>query len=151
MRCRLLVGRLSRQQGLLINGFYVLRESLSNFKKFAEGLIANVEKGEESKDKGSFQLPEMYGGGAGQAAAAGAKGGAKGAPAKAPPAKPGAKGGAADNAEELSAAEEEARRAAEKAEADEARLVAEAMARRQHPHMLLWMKTKLEIIDILLA
>lgn len=65
MRCRLLIGRLCRKQGLMINSFYVLREALSNFKKMAEGLTQEIEKGEESRDKGCFSLPEMYGGGAG--------------------------------------------------------------------------------------
>ena len=47
----------------MVNGFYVLRESLQNFKKFAEGLSSNIEKGEEGQEKGSLLLPEMYGGG----------------------------------------------------------------------------------------
>lgn len=47
----------------MVNSFYVLREGLRNFKKFAEGLSTGIEKGEESSDKGSLQLPEMYGGG----------------------------------------------------------------------------------------
>lgn len=64
LRCRLLIGRLSRKQGLMINSFYVLRESLKNFKKFAEGLVSGIEKGEEKEDKGSFKIPEMYGGSA---------------------------------------------------------------------------------------
>lgn len=108
MRCRLFIGRICRKQGLMVNGFYVLRESLHNFKKFAEGLSSNIEKGEESQEKGSLLLPEMYGGGNALAAA-----GAPGKKGGAPPAKaaPPVKGkGKDDAAPELSAAEEEARR-----------------------------------------
>ena len=69
----------------MINAFYVLRESLSNFKKYAEGLSSNIEKGEEASDKGIFKLPEIYGG-ANLAAAGGAPAGGKKAapPGKAP-------------------------------------------------------------------
>ena len=96
MRYRLLIGRLNRKQGLMINSFYVLRESLNNFKRFAEGMSSDIERGEESREKGSFMLPEMYGGGNAafaSANAAPAKGGKAAAPAKAAPAKGGAKGG----------------------------------------------------------
>ena len=62
MRYRALIGRIYRKQGLMINSFYVLRESLTNFKKYAEGLCSNIEKGEESEGKGHFKLPEIYGG-----------------------------------------------------------------------------------------
>ena len=47
----------------MVNAFYVLRQSLHNFKKFAEGISTGVEKGEEGAEKGSLLLPEMYGGG----------------------------------------------------------------------------------------
>jgi len=77
----------------MISSFYVLRDSLNNFKKFAEGQTSRVERGEESEAKGSFKLPEIYGGT--NAAAALAAAASKGAAAKqAPPAKaPPAKGG----------------------------------------------------------
>ena len=71
---------------MMINSFYVLRESLNNFKKYAEGLTFGIEKGDESEDKGHFKLPEMYGGSnaiaPGGTAAAAPKG--KAPPAKAP-------------------------------------------------------------------
>ena len=91
----------------MVNGFYVLRESLQNFKKFAEGLSTNIEKGEESQDKGSLALPEMYGGGGAALAAGGApkKGGAPPPKAAAP-----AKGKKDDAGPELTAAEETAKR-----------------------------------------
>lgn len=121
MRCRLLIGRLCRKQGLLINSFYVLRDSLTNFKKFAEGLSSNIEKGEESESKGSFKLPEMYGGGANLAQAAAGGKGAKGkaADAKAAPPK-GGKGKEEDKGDEAAAAEEEARKLREQEEAEKA-------------------------------
>ena len=109
MRYRLLIGRLNRKQGLMINSFYVLRESLNNFKRFAEGMSSDIERGEESREKGSFMLPEMYGGGNAAFAstnAAPAKGG-KAAPAKAAPAKAGAKGGKEEEKTEEQAAAEE--------------------------------------------
>lgn len=144
----MLIGRLCRKQGLMVSGFYVLRQSLQNFKRLAEGLSSGVEKGEESDKKGSLKLPEMYGGGgaAAQAPPAAAK---KAPPAKAPA--PKGKGKEEDKAEELSAAEEEAKRVAEAKEAELARLAVEAQTKRKHPHMLLWLKTKIEIISILLS
>lgn len=108
MRCRLLIGRICRKQGLMVNGFYVLRECLQNFKKLAEGISSNVEKGEESPDKGSLSLPEMYGGGGAQAAqAAPAKKGGAPPPKAAPPAKG---KGVVEAAPEMTAEEEEVRR-----------------------------------------
>jgi len=62
LRTRFLLGRVFRKQGLLINSFYVVRQGLINFKLLAEGETRGVEIGEESKDKGSFKLPEMFGG-----------------------------------------------------------------------------------------
>ncbi len=55
-----------------------------NFKLIAEGWTQEVENGTEPKEKGSFELPEMYGGTLATAAVTG-----KGAVAKekAPPAK----------------------------------------------------------------
>ena len=70
MRYRMLIGRLYRKQGMMINCFYVLRESLNNFKKYAEGLVNAIEKGEEADSKGHFKLPEMYGGSMAAAASA---------------------------------------------------------------------------------
>lgn len=59
----------------------------------AEGDSRNIETGEEDKDKGSFKLPEMFGGsGAPAAAGAGAKG--KAPPPKADPKKAAAGKGA---------------------------------------------------------
>ena len=105
----------------MVNGFYVLRESLHNFKKFADGLTNNIEKGEESADKGSLALPEIYGGGGAQMAAQGAPGKKGGAP---PPkaAPPKGKGGKDDAGPELTAAEEEAKREQELKDAEKARL-----------------------------
>jgi hypothetical protein len=90
---------------MLLNAFYILRQGLTNFKHFALGKHPRVETGLEAEDKGTFRLPEMYGGtGLGGGAGgpvdpkAAAKGGAPAqkAPAAADPkAKPGAKGGPA--------------------------------------------------------
>ena len=79
LRSRVLLARTQSKQGLLINSFYILRQALTNFKAFTEGKHTKVETGLESEDKGSFKLPEIYGGtGLGIAAAADpkAKGGA---------------------------------------------------------------------------
>lgn len=123
LRIRMLIGRVYRKQGLYINSFYVLRQSLQNFKAMAEGATNKVEDGAEAKDKGSFSLPDIYGGAAGyQTGASQDKGGAKGgkaAPAKAAPPKQPAKGGkesALDAGDEQSAAEEAARKAKLEAE-----------------------------------
>lgn len=67
----------------MVNSFYVLREGLNNFKKFAEGLSAGIEKGEESTDKGSLLLPEMYGGGNNNFASQASVGKGKAPPGKA--------------------------------------------------------------------
>ncbi len=72
---------------MLLNSFYILRQALTNFKAFAEGKHSKVETGMEAEDKGSFKLPEIYGGsGLGLAAPVDpkAKGGAP--PQKPPPA-----------------------------------------------------------------
>jgi len=83
MRSRCLLGRKFRKQGLLVNAYYSLKQALVNFKLIAEGWSNEVENGHEPKDKGSFELPEMFGGS--NAAGAPAKGGAaKAAPAKQP-------------------------------------------------------------------
>lgn len=100
LRARLLVARIQTKQGLLLNAFYVLRQALTNFKAYADGKHTKVETGVEPEDKGSFKLPEMYGGSglgiAGAPVDPKAKAGApaqKAAPAdpkKAPPGKAGA-------------------------------------------------------------
>lgn len=100
LRARVLVSRIQSKQGLLVNSFYILRQALTNFKAFADGKHVKIETGAESEDKGSFKLPEMYGGtGLGIAAGAGAidpKAKAGAPPVKAPaPVDPKAKPGAA--------------------------------------------------------
>lgn len=115
MRCRGMLGRLFRRQGLLINAYYSLKQALVNFKLIAEGWSNEVETGAEPKDKGSFELPEMFGGNSANAAPA--KGGKAAAPAKAP-AKPaaGAKGQpdpALDDAAQKAASEAEQKKVAE--------------------------------------
>ena len=82
LRSRNMIGRLFRKQGLLLNSYYALKQALVNFKSSAEGWSNDVETGMESKDKGSFELPEMFGGS--NAGAPAAKGGkaAPAAPAK---------------------------------------------------------------------
>ena len=92
----------------------------------SEGVTSKVEDGQESKDKGSFSLPEMYGGAGGYATGASQdKGGAKGKapPPKAAPPKQPAKGGkeSALEAEEAQNAKEEAQRKS-KMEAERAEL-----------------------------
>lgn len=64
-----------------------------NFKLIAEGWTNDTETGQEPKDKGSFALPEMYGGSQPNAPAAAAKGGKEKAPPKGKD-KGGAKGAA---------------------------------------------------------
>ena len=153
LRCRLNIGRVSRKHGFVINSFYVLRESLINIKKFAEGLFSGIEKGEESEQKGSFRLPEMYGGGASafssQSSAPVGKGKQAPPPKAAAPVKAGGKP-IVDPSEELSAAAEQERRKQEQIAAEKARIEVESQPRRQHPHMLLWLMTKVEIVSILL-
>ena len=46
----------------MLQSFYVLRQALLNFKSLAEGKHSKVETGLESEDKGTFKLPEIYGG-----------------------------------------------------------------------------------------
>ena len=60
LRARLMIGRIQARQGFLLQCYYVLRQGLLNFKALAEGQHARVETGTE--DKGSFKLPEIYGG-----------------------------------------------------------------------------------------
>jgi len=62
LRARHLLGRVFRKQGLLINAYYSLKQGLINFKLIAEGWTNEVETGQETKEKGSFELPEMFGG-----------------------------------------------------------------------------------------
>jgi hypothetical protein len=47
---------------LLLQSYYILKQALVNFKALAEGKHSKVELGIESEDKGSFKLPEIYGG-----------------------------------------------------------------------------------------
>ena len=62
LRSRMLISRMHQKQGFLLQAFYVLRQALINFKALAEGKHSKVETGLESEDKGSFKLPEIYGG-----------------------------------------------------------------------------------------
>lgn len=62
LRSRNILGRIFRKQGLLINAYYSLKQGLINFKLIAEGWSNEVETGQEPKEKGSFELPEMFGG-----------------------------------------------------------------------------------------
>lgn len=153
----MLLARIQSKQGLLLNAFYVLRQALTNFKSFAEGKHQRVETGAESEDKGTFRLPEMYGGsGLGLAAPVDPKA-KQPPPAKAPPADPkkGAppgKGGAGAGAQvddEESKRQEEERKKREAEEEQKERLRIESAERRDHPHMYLWLKIKIEIISIL--
>lgn len=98
----------------MINAYYSLKQALVNFKMIAEGWSNEVETGNEGKDKGSFELPEMFGGGGANAAPAK---GAKAPPAKAPakPA-PGGKGQPDPNQDEAAMkaqAESDAKKMAE--------------------------------------
>jgi len=122
-----MIGRLYRKQGMMINSFYVLRESLNNFKKYAEGLVNSIEKGDENETKGHFKLPEMYGG-------ANAVGGANSMPAskagKAPPAKPPAskgKGGVKEEEkDEGPSASDEEKRMKDLQDAEDAKAMVDA-------------------------
>lgn len=82
LRSRSLLGRLFRKQGLMINAYYSLKQALVNFKLIAEGWSNDVESGNEPKDKGSFELPEMFGGNNAGAGAPAKGGKAPAAPAK---------------------------------------------------------------------
>jgi len=62
LRARLMIGRIQQKQGLLLQSYYVLKQALLNFKALAEGRHAKVETGSEADDKGTFKLPEIYGG-----------------------------------------------------------------------------------------
>ena len=62
LRSRAMLGRIFRKQGLLINAYYAMKQGLLNFKLIAEGWSNDVETGQEPKDKGSFELPQMFGG-----------------------------------------------------------------------------------------
>ena len=148
LRTRAVIGRIYRKQGLLINSFYVLRQSLTNYKLFAEGWTNETESGQEDKSKGSFELPDSF-----------ATGGSTAPPAKGgkapPPAKKGAdpkgKNAAVDSAQAdaQERAEEEFKQKKLASEREMERLRVEAINRRQHSNMYLWLKTKLEVIGIL--
>lgn len=89
LRARMILGRIQAKQGLLLNSFYIYRQGLINFKNFAEGKHNKIETGLESEEKGTFRLPEIYGGtGLGAAAAPVDPKAKAAAPAKAPPPDP---------------------------------------------------------------
>ena len=75
LRARNLLGYVFKKKGMLLESFYVLRQGLQNFKLFAEGCTKGIETGTEAKDKGSFTLPEMFGGQNPNAAIPNVKGG----------------------------------------------------------------------------
>ena len=58
----------------------MLKQALVNFKSFAEGKHSKIETGLEAEYKGSFKLPEIYGGTGLGIAAIDPKAAAKGAP-----------------------------------------------------------------------
>lgn len=141
LRSRATLSRVYQSQGLVLESFYVLRQGLINFKALAEGQYREVEKGSEPESKGSFKLPEALSGG-------GAPAGKKGAPPPAKDAK-GGKGAPADDPEAKRLEEERAKQAS--AEAEGLRAEIEARDRRTHPHMGLWLRTKVAIIGALLS
>lgn len=145
LRIRSTLGRVYSGQGLLLESFYILRQGLINFKGLAEGQHAGVENGAEPESKGSFKLPEAPGGAGGAGAPAAAK---KGAPP--PKDAKGGKPGPADDAE-AARREEAGRSKTASAEADRLRAAVEAREKRMHPHMGLWLRTKISIINLLLA
>jgi hypothetical protein len=157
LRTRNLLGLIFRRRGLLLESFYVLRQGLTNFKLYAEGCTKGIENGQEAKEKGSFSLPEMFGGKDPNVAAANVKGGAGAkAPAKAPEKAPPGKGAPVKgkdvvNDEDLNAKEEEERKIKLKAERERLRIKTETMAKRRHPHIFLWLRIKMEVIRILQA
>lgn len=124
-----------------MESFYIQRHGLANFKALAEGQYRDVEKGSEPESKGTFKLPDAL-----AAAGAPAAGGKKD---KAPAKDAKAKVQTPDDAELKKAEEERSKEA--RAEADQLRAAAGALDRRSHPNMLLWLKTKINIINILLA
>lgn len=114
---------------------------MKNFKALAEGQYRYVETGNEPASKGSFKLPEA---GAGSAPAKDTK-------AKAPPAKDaGKKGGVVVDEEANKKAEEERKLEAQR-EAEKLREMVESRDKRMHPHMGLWLDTKIRIIRVLLS
>ena len=61
MRLRQLIGRAYSKQGFHTQAFYILRQSLVNFKGYAEGKHGKIaEGGTENEDKGSLKIPDMY-------------------------------------------------------------------------------------------
>lgn len=111
--------------------------------------------GTEAKEKGSFALPEIFGGQNPNAAATNAKGGKPAqAPAKAPekaPAKGAPGKGQAVPDEDALAKEEEEKKKKLAAERERLRVQTEMQAKRRHPHILLWLKLKMELIRILMS
>ena len=143
LRTRAQIGRIYTSQGLLVESFYILRQGLINFKALAEGQYREVENGAEHEGKGSFKLPDQLSGGGAPAA-----GGKKGAPP--PKDAKGAKGASVPDDAEAKRLEEERRKAANK-EAATLKAAVDTLEKRQHPHLGLWLSTKLAIINILLA
>lgn len=152
LRARNLLGDLYKRRGMNLESFYVLRQGLQNFKLYAEGCIKGIENGQEAKDKGSFSLPEMFGG-INLNAATQIKGAQAKAPAKAPEKAPAGKGPAAKGKEvvdeDLNAREEEERRSKLKVERERLLIKTQMMAKRRHPHILLFLRIKMELIRIL--
>jgi len=138
LRVRATLARVYRSQGLLLESFYILRQGLINFKALAEGQYREVEKGTEAESKGSFKLPDALSSSSAPAAGKKAPPPAKDAKGKATPVEdPAAK----------SAEEERGRQAAQ--DAERLRAGVEAQARRSHPHMGLWLGTKVAVIRVL--
>lgn len=142
LRIRTAIGRIQESQGLLLESFYVLRQGLTNFKVLAEGQYRDVEKGSEPETKGTFKLPEAL------AAAGGAPAGG-GKKDKAPAKDAKAKAQAPGDAEPKKSDDEQSKEA--RAEAERLKAAVELLERRSHPNMVLWLKTKISIIRILLA
>ena len=118
LRSRNSLARIFRQQGLLVNAYYILKQALVNFKSIAEGWSNDVENGAEPKDKGSFELPEMFGGSQPNPVQAGSKGGKAQPPPAAAKGKLDAKGKAvadpgAEEAAQKALAENELKRVQE--------------------------------------
>lgn len=113
--------------------------------------MQEVENGVESKEKGTFELPELFGGSL--AAPTDKKGAAK---AQAAPVKAkgdNKKGGSALIDPAAEEAKEKAEEEARMKKLDEAksaeRLKVEAQNKRKHPHIILWLKNKVELISLL--
>lgn len=97
-------------------------------------------------------MPEMFGG---SAANASAKPGLTKAPSKlpekAPAGKAPAKGAKAEAEEDALAREEEERKKQQALERERLRVKVEINPKRRHPHILLWLRAKMDLIRILMA